>query len=266
MAAAPRRTGKRARPTGRRRRRASGRGRRDGALRMSGVLRKPPALAAGDRRRAGRAGQPVRSRGVRRRRRRAARAGLRTEWDDDPSSSVARSLAGPRRRALSDFDARLAGSRRRRICSASRGGYGSVQIVPSLDPGRFARRRRPSSATAISRSLLTLLIVPVRRRRVPWADRRGTSGRRARARTIGRRSCAALTVAAPMGELDARAAPRRSWPARRAGRLLGGTLTQLAAARGHAVRADAVGRHDPAARGRRRAAVSSRPPRAAAPR
>jgi muramoyltetrapeptide carboxypeptidase len=111
-----------------------------------------------------------------------------------------------------------------------RGGYGSVQLLPYLDPARLVARPCAFVGYSDLTSLLTFLVCQCGIVAFHGPSVAGRLGRGAEA--YDRESfLAALMSAAPLGEL----APEglhslKSGDAR--GRLLGGTLTQLAAAAG----------------------------------
>ncbi len=111
-----------------------------------------------------------------------------------------------------------------------RGGYGSAQIVSSLDPGTI--RATPKAFVGYS-DLTTVLTWLVAHCGVVAFHGPTVAGRLGRGPEAYDRTTllAALTVAAPMGEVPLDGAQvLASGDAR--GRLLGGTLTQLAAAAG----------------------------------
>ena len=109
-----------------------------------------------------------------------------------------------------------------------RGGYGSAQIVSSLDPGTI--RATPKSFVGYS-DLTTLLTWLVGHCGVVAFHGPTVAGRLGRGPEAYDRASllAALTVAAPMGELEL-AGAETLVAGEVTGRLLGGTLTQLAAA------------------------------------
>ena len=113
-----------------------------------------------------------------------------------------------------------------------RGGYGSAQIVLSLDPGTI--RATPKSFVGYS-DLTTLLTWLVGYCGVVAFHGPTVSGRLGRGPAAYDRASllSALTVAAPMGELTLDGGETLV-AGEVTGRLLGGTLTQLAAAQGTA--------------------------------
>jgi muramoyltetrapeptide carboxypeptidase len=117
-----------------------------------------------------------------------------------------------------------------RALIGARGGYGSVQIVASLDPGTI--RATPKAFVGYS-DLTTLLTWLVTHCGVVAFHGPTVAGRLGKgADRYDRASLlAALTRPEPMGEITL-ATAEGLVPGEAAGRLLGGTLTQLAAAAG----------------------------------
>jgi muramoyltetrapeptide carboxypeptidase len=157
-----------------------------------------------------------------------AALGFTPEWHHDLFARQ-RYVAGPAATRAADFlrawqDPRVA------AVFAVRGGYGSAQIVSSLDPGTV--RATPKALVGYSdvTTLLTYLVVHCGMVAFHGPTVAGRLGRGPAA--YDRASLlAALTVAAPMGELVLEGAETLI-PGEVTGRLLGGTLTQLAAAAG----------------------------------
>jgi muramoyltetrapeptide carboxypeptidase len=154
--------------------------------------------------------------------------GFVPEWTDDVFARD-RYVAGDARTRASDL-ARAWQSARVRALFGVRGGYGSVQLIPSLDPGTV--RATPKAFVGYS-DLTTLLTWLVGHCGVVAFHGPTVAGRLAQGEARYDRASLlrALTVAEPMGEiaLDG-AVPLAEGEAR--GRLLGGTLTQIAAAAG----------------------------------
>ena len=197
---------------------------------MSGELLQAAGARGRRSHRRRRAGQRIRSCGVRRRCRGTARAGLRARVGRLRlrARRVHRGLAGrPGERPAST---RGIPSAIRGIIGA-RGGYGSVHLLPALEASRLDGP--PEGVHRVQRSHVAPHVphLSVRCRGIPWTDRRGTSERRSRAVRPG------VVPARPDGGCAGRRARNRRGArgARRGeatGRLLGGTLTQLAAACG----------------------------------
>jgi muramoyltetrapeptide carboxypeptidase len=157
-----------------------------------------------------------------------ATLGFTPEWHHDLFARR-RYLAGAAATRAGDFlrawqDPRVAG------LFAVRGGYGSAQIVSSLDPGTI--RTTPKALVGYS-DLTTLLTWLVGHCGVIAFHGPTVAGRLGRGPDAYDRASllAALTVAAPMGELVLEGA-ETVVTGEVTGRLLGGTLTQLAAAMG----------------------------------
>jgi muramoyltetrapeptide carboxypeptidase len=111
-----------------------------------------------------------------------------------------------------------------------RGGYGSVQLLPHLDPARLAIRSCAFVGYSDLTSLLTFLVCHCGTVAFHGPSVAGRLGRGPEA--YDRESfLAALVNVAPMGEL-APAGLQVVRAGEASGRLLGGTLTQLAAAAG----------------------------------
>jgi len=159
-----------------------------------------------------------------------ATLGFNPEWHHDLFARR-RYLAGTASTRAGDFlrawqDPRVAG------LFGVRGGYGSAQIVSSLDPGTI--RATPKSFVGYS-DLTTLLTWLVGHCGVVAFHGPTVAGRLGRGPEAYDRASllAALTVAAPMGELELPGAETLV-AGEVTGRLLGGTLTQLAASAGTA--------------------------------
>jgi muramoyltetrapeptide carboxypeptidase len=154
--------------------------------------------------------------------------GFVPEWHHDLFAR-SRYLAGTAAHRAADF---LRAWRDPRVAAVigARGGYGSVQIVPSLDPGTI--RATPKAFVGYS-DLTTLLTWLVGHCGVVAFHGPTVTGRLGRGPSGYDRASlvAALTRAEPMGELLLDGA-EVFVPGEAAGRLLGGTLTQLAAASG----------------------------------
>ncbi len=111
-----------------------------------------------------------------------------------------------------------------------RGGYGSVQLLPLLDAARLAARPRAFIGYSDLTSLLTFIIGQCGIVAFHGPSLAGRLGRGAEG--YDRQSfLAALTMPAPMGELAPDGVEALK-PGEVRGRLLGGTLAQLAAAAG----------------------------------
>ena len=157
-----------------------------------------------------------------------AALGFVPEWHGDVFARR-RYLAGAATTRAADFlrawqDRRVAG------LIGVRGGYGSAQIVASLDPGTI--RATPKAFVGYS-DLTTLLTWLVGHCGVVAFHGPTVAGRLGRGPDAYDRASllSALTVAAPMGEVVLNGAETIVAGEAR-GRLLGGTLTQLAAAAG----------------------------------
>ena len=197
---------------------------------MSGSLQRPPALRRGDVVALVAPASPFDSgefdAGVAE----LATLGFNPEWHHDLFARR-RYLAGTASTRAGDFlrawqDPRVAG------LFGVRGGYGSAQIVSSLDPGTI--RATPKSFVGYS-DLTTLLTWLVGHCGVVAFHGPTVAGRLGRGPEAYDRASllAALTVAAPMGELELPGAETLV-AGEVTGRLLGGTLTQLAASAGTA--------------------------------
>ena len=238
---------------------ASGRGRPDGALRMSGALARPPALRHGDVVALVAPASPFDAEEFDAGVAELTTLGFNPEWHHDLFARL-RYVAGPAATRAGDF-LRAWQDPRVSALFAVRGGYGSAQIVLSLDPGTI--RATPKALVGYS-DLTTLLTWLVGHCGVVAFHGPTVAGRLGRGPDAYNRASllAALTVAAPMGELTLEGAETfvageaRGPVARRHADTTGRR-------HGHALRFDTVGRHDPVARGCRRAAVSPRPPRPA---
>ena len=77
-----------------------------------------------------------------------------------------------------------------RALIAVRGGYGSAQLLPLLDPAEMRRTPKAFIGYSDNTSILAWLTDALRRRVVSRSDARGTPGTRRGRRTIGRRSSA----------------------------------------------------------------------------
>ena len=154
--------------------------------------------------------------------------GFVPEWTDDVFARE-RYVAGDARTRAHDLSRAWKNPRVKALFGV-RGGYGSVQIIPSLDPGTV--RGAPKAFVGYSdlTTLLTWLVVhcgivafhgPTVAGRLADGE-----GRYDRASLLS-----ALTVAEPMGEVPLESAEVIVEGEAR-GRLLGGTLTQIAAAAG----------------------------------
>ena len=178
------------------------------------------------------AGQPVRARRVRARRRRAApsrlRAGATTSRSSRESVFIVR--VRPTLRAAAFVRAWSDPSVAALI--AVRGGYGSVQLLPLLDRWRAAAHAEAVHRLQRQHVAPVVADAAVRHRRAARADARRAAGAAAPPATTS----ASFSGAAAGRRARARAAPRRPRgrcaPARRRGPLFGGTLTQLAASLG----------------------------------
>jgi muramoyltetrapeptide carboxypeptidase len=195
---------------------------------MSSVLRKPRALAAGARVAVVAPASPFDSDDFE-----AGIAELRTlgfdpVWDERVFARQGFVSGAPALRAESFDDA----WRRSDIDAmiGVRGGYGSVQLLPYLDPARLAGRSCAFVGYSDLTSLLTFLVCHCGTVAFHGPSVAGRLGRGPEA--YDRESfLAALTTTAPVGEL-APAGVQVVRPGETSGRLLGGTLTQLAAASG----------------------------------
>lgn len=159
-----------------------------------------------------------------------ASLGFVPEWQEDLFARR-RYVAGTPAQRTEDF-LRAWREPRVRALIGARGGYGSAQIVSSLDPGTI--RATPKAFVGYS-DLTTLLTWIVGHCGVVAFHGPSVTGRLGRGADGYDRDSflAALTRAEPMGELTLGAA-ETVVGGEAAGRLLGGTLTQLAAAAGTA--------------------------------
>ena len=195
---------------------------------MSVTLRRPPAVRPGDVVALVAPASPFETEEFDAGVAELAALGFNPEWHHDLFARQ-RYVAGPAATRAADFlrawqDPRVA------AVFAVRGGYGSAQIVSSLDPGTV--RATPKALVGYSdvTTLLTYLVVHCGMVAFHGPTVAGRLGRGPAA--YDRASLlAALTVAAPMGELALEGAETLV-PGEVTGRLLGGTLTQLAAAAG----------------------------------
>lgn len=195
---------------------------------MSATLRRPPAVRPGDVVALVAPASPFETEEFDAGVAELAALGFNPEWHHDLFARQ-RYVAGPAATRAADFlrawqDPRVA------AVFAVRGGYGSAQIVSSLDPGTV--RATPKALVGYSdvTTLLTYLVVHCGMVAFHGPTVAGRLGRGPAA--YDRASLlAALTVAAPMGELVLEGAETLI-PGEVTGRLLGGTLTQLAAAAG----------------------------------
>lgn len=156
--------------------------------------------------------------------------GFRPEWQPDLFARQ-RYLAGEPSLRAADF---LAAWRDPRVAGliGARGGYGSAQIVSSLDPGTIRATPRAFVGYSDLTTILTHLVCHCGVVAFHGPTVAGRLGRGAEA--YDRASfLAALTVARPMGEL-ALAGAETLVAGEARGRLMGGTLTQIAAAAGTA--------------------------------
>ena len=195
---------------------------------MSATLRRPPAVRPGDVVALVAPASPFETEEFDAGVAALAALGFNPEWHHDLFARQ-RYVAGPAATRAADFlrawqDARVA------AVFAVRGGYGSAQIVSSLDPGTV--RATPKALVGYSdvTTLLTYLVVHCGMVAFHGPT---VAGRLSRGPSAYDRASllAALTVAAPMGELVLEGAETLI-PGEVTGRLLGGTLTQLAAAAG----------------------------------
>ena len=195
---------------------------------MSVTLRRPPAVRPGDVVALVAPASPFETEEFDAGVAELAALGFNPEWHHDLFARQ-RYVAGPAATRAADFlrawqDPRVA------AVFAVRGGYGSAQIISSLDPGTV--RATPKALVGYSdvTTLLTYLVVHCGMVAFHGPTVAGRLGRGAAA--YDRASLlAALTVAAPMGELALEGAETLI-RGEATGRLLGGTLTQLAAAAG----------------------------------
>ena len=138
---------------------------------------------------------------------------------------------------------------------AARGGYGSVQLLPLLDAGVVREQPKVFVGYSDNTSLLIWLMQAcgLVSFHGPMIEGRFARGAAGYDRDSFLRS---VSQAAPVGEIhDDRLETMRPGEAR--GMLVGGTLTQLVASLGHAVRVRSPGRLDPVPRRRGGAAVSA---------
>ena len=195
---------------------------------MSGALGRPPALRHGDVVALVAPASPFDAEEFDAGVAELATLGFNPEWHQDLFARL-RYVAGPAATRAADF-LRAWQDPRVSALFAVRGGYGSAQIVLSLDPGTI--RATPKALVGYS-DLTTLLTWLVGHCGVVAFHGPTVAGRLGRGPDAYDRASllAALTVAAPMGELRLEGA--ETFVAGEArGRLLGGTLTQLAAAMG----------------------------------
>ena len=195
---------------------------------MSVTLRRPPAVRAGDVVALVAPASPFETEEFDAGVAELAALGFNPEWHHDLFARQ-RYVAGPAATRAADFlrawqDPRVA------AVFAVRGGYGSAQIVSSLDPGTI--RATPKALVGYS-DVTTLLTYVVGHCGMVAFHGPTVAGRLGRgpAAYDSASLLAALTVAAPMGELALEGAETLV-PGEVTGRLLGGTLTQLAAAAG----------------------------------
>ena len=195
---------------------------------MSATLRRPPAVRPGDVVALVAPASPFETEEFDAGVAELAALGFNPEWHHDLFARQ-RYVAGPAATRAADFlrawqDPRVA------AVFAVRGGYGSAQIVSSLDPGTV--RATPKALVGYSdvTTLLTYLVVHCGMVAFHGPT---VAGRLSRGPSAYDRASllAALTVAAPMGELVLEGAETLI-PGEVTGRLLGGTLSQLAAAAG----------------------------------
>jgi muramoyltetrapeptide carboxypeptidase len=195
---------------------------------MSGVLRKPRALRPGDRLALVAPASPfdraefeagvAELRGL----------GFEPTWDD---SLFARDgfVAGPAALRAEALDAAWQQEDVAGLIGV-RGGYGSVQLLPLLDPSRFSRHPKPFIGYSDLTTLLTFLVCQcgiVAFHGPTVAGRLGAGGAAYDRDSFVR----LLMLPAPAGEMAADdVEPLKTGEAQ--GRLLGGTLAQLAAAAG----------------------------------
>lgn len=195
---------------------------------MNEPLRRPPALRQGDVVALVAPASPFESEEFDRGVAELVTLGFNPEWQHEVFARR-RYVAGAPATRAADFlrawrDPRVAG------LFAVRGGYGSVQIIASLDPGTI--RATPKALVGYS-DLTTLLSWLVGQCGVVAFHGPTVAGRLGRGPEAYDRASllAALTVAAPMGEV-ALSGAETLVAGEATGRLLGGTLTQLAAASG----------------------------------
>ena len=195
---------------------------------MSATLRRPPAVRPGDVVALVAPASPFETEEFDAGVAELAALGFNPEWHHDLFARQ-RYVAGPAATRAADFlrawqDPRVA------AVFAVRGGYGSAQIISSLDPGTV--RATPKALVGYSdvTTLLTYLVVHCGMVAFHGPT---VAGRLSRGPSAYDRASllAALTVAAPMGELVLEGAETLI-PGEVTGRLLGGTLSQLAAAAG----------------------------------
>ena len=195
---------------------------------MSGTLRRPPAVRPGDVVAVVAPASPFETEEFDAGVAELAALGFNPEWHHDLFARQ-RYVAGPAATRAADF-LRAWQDPRVSAVFAVRGGYGSAQIVSSLDTGTI--RATPKALVGYSdvTTLLTYLVVHCGMVAFHGPTVAGRLGRGPAA--YDRASLlAALTVAAPMGELALEGAETLA-AGEVTGRLLGGTLTQLAAAAG----------------------------------
>jgi muramoyltetrapeptide carboxypeptidase len=195
---------------------------------MSEVLRKPRALRAGDAIAVVAPASPFDRESFDAGVREIEALGFRPVWRDDVFDRRAYVAGEARTRAaaLTDAwqDAAVAG------LIAVRGGYGSVQVLPHLDPAVFQPHAKVVVGYSDITSLLTWLVgtCGVVAFHGPTVAGRLGDGAAAYDRAS---LLAAVTRTEPMGEMSM-ATLETLVPGEGRGRLLGGTLTQLAAAAG----------------------------------
>jgi muramoyltetrapeptide carboxypeptidase len=196
---------------------------------MSAELRKPRALSAGDR-----VAIVAPASGFDRAEFDAGAEELRAlgfepAWDDSVFERGAFTAGAPDVRAAalnrawqSDEVAALIGAR---------GGYGSVQVLPDLEPSRFANRAKAFIGYSDLTSILTFLVCQCGTVAFhgPTVAGRLSGGAARYDRDSFMRI---LTEPSPAGELDAGPTLEVLRAGELTGRLMGGTLTQLAAACG----------------------------------
>lgn len=194
---------------------------------MTGVLKKPRALASGDRMALVAPASPFDEAAFDAGVRELEALGFVPVWDDRVFArrGYVAGEADVRAAAWSEawHDPTIAG------LIAVRGGYGSVQMLPRLDLSRLAEAPKAFVGYSDLTTLLTALVCHagiVAFHGPTVAGRLGAGeARYDRASFLG-----ALTGSGPLGELGDELEPLHRGEAR--GRLLGGTLTQLAAAAG----------------------------------
>jgi muramoyltetrapeptide carboxypeptidase len=195
---------------------------------MSGTLRRPAAVRPGDVVALVAPASPFETEEFDAGVAELAALGFNPEWHHDLFARQ-RYVAGSAATRAADFlrawqDPRVA------AVFAVRGGYGSAQIVSSLDSGTI--RATPKALVGYS-DVTTLLTYVVGHCGMVAFHGPTVAGRLGRGPAAYDRASllAAITVAAPMGELAFEGAETLI-PGEVTGRLLGGTLTQLAAAAG----------------------------------